>query len=736
MKVPLSWVREFVAVTASAEEIGTLMGVRGLPLESLTPHPFDSPSGRAPDGSLRASDLVMDFEVHANRPDLLSMIGVAREIATAYELAPPIIQLSNWNPDNAIPITIEDPDLCGRYVGATADVTVGPSPQWMQDRLLACGVRPISNIVDITNYVMLELGQPMHAFDLDKMIGGKVVVRRAKRGEKMTTLDGKQRTLTPDMLVIADAKNAEDIGGVMGGANSEIAATTTRVVFEAAYFSPSHIRQTSKALGLKTEASTRFERGMDRTAPPRAMLRALALLEQIGAGKATGHITDVYPRPYEPAKAVKLGRSRIAGLLGMDVPDADIDRILKSLGFEVKSASAPASDSGATAGHGGWEVHSPPWRVDINRPVDVIEEIGRHYGFEHLPATFPAVEQAPPPSDPRIARDRRFRTALLAMGFSESITFAFVEHAAAEPFLAGQKPIAIANPLSEKFAVMRPSLLPGLIDAVSHNRRHGRDDVRLFEIGTRFAATGETRAAGFAWTGLATPDHWGGARRQVDFADIKGVVEQLCAIAFGTAKAVPYDTSKGGPSDSAKAVPYDTSTGVPSDSAQAVPCDYAEIDLPYLVSGRAARLLVKGQPIGVFGQLSPAIAEARELPADEVYVGEIDLDALTAASPADTRRTSPLPRYPSVVRDVSILVADTLSAATVRGTIRSAAPDTLLLVREFDRYQGKGVPEGKVSLSYRLTFQSPDRTLTDEEVNQAMAKIVDALKLTHDAEQR
>jgi phenylalanyl-tRNA synthetase beta chain len=247
---------------------------------------------------------------------------------------------------------------------------------------------------------------------------------------------------------------------------------------------------------------------------------------------------------------------------------------------------------------------------------------------------------------------------------------------------------------------MRPSLLPGLVDAVSHNRRHGRPDVRLFEIGTRFSPTGETRGAGFAWTGLATPDHWSGARRAVDFADLKGVVEQLHAL------------------------------------AQVTPA-FQEVETPYLVSGRAAGIVVNGTSIGVFGQLSPAIAERRGLPsADEVYIGELDLDALTAASPAETLRTAPLPRYPSVVRDVSILVADTLSAATVRGTIRSAAPATLIQVREFDRYHGKGVPDGKVSLSYRLTFQSPERTLTDDEVSEAMTKIVTALKLIHSAEQR
>ena len=676
MKAPLSWIREFVDVKASAEEIGAKMGMRGLPLESLETH---------------GDDVVMDFEVTANRPDCMSIIGIAREIATAYDL--PLRDHSATakavalQTNGKVPITIEEPELCRRYVGATADVKVGPSPKWMQDRLTMCGVRPISNIVDITNYVMLELGQPMHAFDLAKMRQGKIVVRRARRGESMTTLDGKKRTLSEDMLVIADAECAEDIGGVMGGASSEISSQTTRVAFEAANFAPSQIRSTSRKLGIKTEASMRFERGADRTAPPRAMARALQLLEEIGAGKPTGDITDNYPTPLQP-KTLRLQRARIAGLLGMDVPDASVNRIFASLGFEAKAATD------------GWDVIPPPWRVDMHRQVDLIEEVGRHHGFEHLPATFPGVEQAPPPSDPRIARDRRARTALLGMGFSEAITLAFIQAQAAEPFLNGTTAVAIANPLSELFAVMRPSVLPGLIDAVSHNRRHGRPDVRLFEIGTRFLPAGESRALGFAWTGLATSDHWNVERRPIDFFDTKGVVEQVLAVFK-------------------------------------VNATFADVERPFLVPGRAAAVNVGGKIAGVFGQLAPSVAQARDLPAnDEVYVGSLDLDALSAAAPEETLRAASLPRYPSVVRDVSILVNDSLSAETVRGTIRSAAPNLLTQVREFDRYQGKGIPEGKVSLSYRLTFQSLERTLTDDEVNAAMNAIVTNLKQAHGAEQR
>jgi len=694
MKVLLSWIREFVDVPESAEEIGKLLSVRGLALEGL-----EIVSGN-PRGLPPQDDVVMDFDVTANRPDCLSMIGIAREIATAYGRPMKVPGGRDFSPaghDGAMAIVIEAPELCGRYVAAVADVTVGPSPQWLQDRLTACGIRSISNVVDITNYVLLELGQPMHAFDLAKIDGGTIVVRRAKTGESITTLDGKTRTLKPEMLVIADASRALAIGGVMGGADSEVSATTKRIVFEAAYFKPSSVRATSKALGLKTDASTRFERGMDATAPARAIARACQLLEQIAAGQASGTSQDVYPAPPLAASLV-LERTRVPGLLGMNVPDADVERILTSLGFDVAPHKGGPCGDGATGD--GWNVTVPSWRVDIKRQVDLIEEIGRHYGFEHLPSTFPGVQQAPAASDPRIVRDRRIRSGLLGMGFSEAITFAFVEAVAAAPFHHGEAPVTLANPLSEKFAVMRPSLIPGLIDAVSHNRRHGRRDVQLFEIGTRFSPRGETRGVAFAWTGLATADHWSGGRRDVDFFDMKGAVEQLAAVGL-------------------------------------VSLTFAEAELPYLVKGRAATVSADGTAIGVFGLLDPATGDRRDLPSgDAVYVAEINLDALTAAAPTDTLRATPLPRYPWVVRDISMLVDDTLSADTVRGTIRLAAPGTLIDVREFDRYQGQGIPDGQVSLSFRLTFQSPERTLTDEEVQAGMQHIIVALTRDLQAIQR
>ena len=700
MKVLLSWIREHVDVPGTPEEIGERMSLRGLALEGI---------------ETLDKDAVIDFDVTANRPDCLSIRGIAREIATVYDLPlkelqrAPASAFDKASADKSagaseIPVSIPDHDLCSRYVAAVANVRVGPSPDWMQARLSACGIRPIGNVVDVTNYVLLELGYPMHAFDHAKLAGSAIVVRRARDGEKLRTLDGKERTLDSDMLVIADAERAQAIGGVMGGAESEVSDATTRIVFEAAWFNPKSVRATSKRLGLRTEASYRFERGADLTGTAHAMTRALQLLEAIGAGQAAGPIVDCYPVPYAE-RDLTLNAALVRRFLGMDVPETDAVRILKSLGFGVRTlggwqAGAPEAATPMSQPGDAWQVGVPGWRVDIHRPVDVVEEIGRHYGFEHLPSTFPAVEQAPPPSDARIARDARVRRALIAMGLSEAITFAFIESAAAAPYLVDDAPVVLANPLSEKFTTLRPSLLPGLVDAVSHNRRHGRREVRLFEIGTRFAPHGETRAVAAAWTGAATPEHWSARGREVDFFDVKGVAEQICATLNVTVEIVAATR-------------------------------------PYLVPGRTAELRVDGHTLGVLGQIDPAIAEHRDLPGtDALYVVEIDLDALSARVPQSTRFATPLPRHPSVTRDIAILLDDTLSAEAVRGTIRSAGPDSLIDVREFDRYQGKGIAEGKVSLAVRLTFQAPDRTLTDTEVHAAMDRIVADLTTKLGATQR
>jgi phenylalanyl-tRNA synthetase beta chain len=681
MKILLSWLREFVDVPGTPEEIATTMSVRGFAVEGI---------------ETSADDAVIDFEVTANRPDCLSVSGIAREVATAYGLqvrrpavgasSLPLSSLKSVDRGD-IDIVIDNPELCLRYAGAAADVKVGPSPDWMQARLRAAGVRPISNIVDVTNYVLIELGQPMHAFDHARLGGEQIRVRAARPDETIRTLDGQMRQLTPGMLVIADADRPVAVAGVMGGAESEVSGETSTIVLESAYFNPLSVRRTSKALGLKTEASIRFERGADPRLPVTAMERACALLEQIGAGTARGTIVDRYPTRVEPGVR-RLRRERVAGLLGATIPDADIRRVLESLGFALREAE------------GGWDITVPTRRVDVLREVDLIEEVARHYGFDRIPVTFPALTVAPPPIDPRVTAARALRTFMTGAGFFEAVTFGFIAQSAAARFADEGEVVPIANPLSENFGVLRPSLIPGLVGAVAHNRRREQRDVRLFEIGGRFSRRGgERRAIACAWTGAIGDDHWSGGTRDVDYFDLQGIVERLC-------KALRVE-------------------------AQSEPVREA-----WLVAGRAAALTMDGTRIGLLGQLAPSIAEQHGVPAgDDVYVAELDLDAADAAASQDVHIES-LPRHPSVIRDISILIDDTLAAASVRQTVSEHAPDTLARVKEFDRYQGKGVPDGKVSLSLRLTFRAADRTLTDAEVQKAMDAVLTALQERHGAVQR
>lgn len=692
MKVLVSWLRDFVDVAASPEEIAKTMSVRGFAVEGLE--------------HVGEDDAVIDFEVTGNRPDCMCVIGMAREVATAYDLPMrrPVVKGKDSEEETGsslrlaslkaveksdIDVVIENPDLCPRYTGAVADVTVGASPAWMQARLKAAGVRPISNIVDVTNYVLIEMGQPMHAFDFTKLAAAQIRVRTAKPGESIRTLDGQVRELSPEMLVIADAERPVAVAGVMGGADSEVAAGTTVIVVESAYFNPLSVRRTSRKLSLKTEASMRFERGADPRLPVTAMERACALLDAVGAGRARGTVVDRYPVRVEP-RILRLRSARIEGVLGMPVPDADVKRILESLGFALREPES-----------GVWDVNVPTRRVDVAREIDLIEEVARHYGFDRLPSTFPPLTSAPPPIDPRIGRARHLRGVMTAAGFSEAMTFGFVGSSAATPFAGGGDLVPIANPLSESFAVLRPSVLPGLVDAVAYNRRREQRDVRLFEIGARFSrAHGERRSLACAWTGAAVPEHWGGGARDVDFFDMKGVVERV-----------------------GDALRLDVRTEAHREG--------------WLVPGRSAAIMTDGVRIGVLGQLAPAIAEAHGLPVqDAVYVAEIDLDDAEAAAPKEEGHVEPLPRYPSVTRDISILIDETLAADTVRATVRAAAPPTLVHIREFDRYQGKGVPDGKISLSLRFTFRASDRTLTDAEVQSAMDAILAALRQRHAAIQR
>ncbi len=708
MRILVSWLRELVPVEAGVEELADALTRHGFEVSAIDPAPA------VPGRPAAAADAVLDLEITTNRPDCLGMIGIAREVATIYARPLSAPALAAVVPGREpLPVTIEDDarDLCPRYAAAVADVSVAASPGWLAARLEAAGVRPINNVVDVTNYVMLELGHPLHAFDLDRLAGEELRVRLARPAETVRTLDGVERTLPAGTLVIADAGRAQAVAGVMGGADSEVTGATKRVALESAWFDPLSVRRTSKRLALSTDASYRFERGADIEAPVRALRRVQALLRDIGAGAPAGTIVDRYPAP-RTAAIVMLRHARIQQVLGVDVEAGFVAATLERLGFDADPL--PAGDGGSA-----WRVTVPAHRVDVGREIDLIEEVARHHGYDRLPATFPAAVRPPAPPSAALARRRLLRRVLTASGCSEAITYGFIEQAAAAPFVDGSDDLVrIANPLAETSAVLRPSLVPGLVDALIYNRRRAHRDIRLFEIGHRFtAARGETPGFAVALTGASSPEHWsnsarwGGQAPPVDVFDVTGIVGRVCA-ALGVAAAF---------------------------EAPAAPAP------GHLVAGRTAVVraavpdTATALTLGYAGQLAPEIAAARGLPAGDeaVYVAELDLDLLARAA-TDRRRmaAAPLPRYPSIVRDLAVIVDAALPAATVRGTIRSAAPEALRQVREFDRYAGKGVPQGRVSLAFRLTFRAPDRTLTDTEVEQAMRVIVARLTAEHDAQLR
>jgi phenylalanyl-tRNA synthetase beta chain len=719
VKVPVSWLRDLVEIPddVSIDALAHALHLAGFELAGIESRPADA-SGRP--------DAVLDFEITANRPDCVNMVGIAREVSAIYNTPlryrpatfPATPSASEAGP---LRVVIEDATLCPRFTAAVADVTVGPSPAWLVDRLAAADIRSISNIVDITNYVMLEMGQPLHAYDLERLQGSELRARRALAGEKMRTLDGQERTMSDDMLVIADVARPQGIGGVMGGADSEVSAKTTKVALEAAYFQPQSIRRTSKRLGLSTDASYRFERGADPDAPPHALARACELITELGAGRVLPEWIDALATPRSPV-VVTLRRARIEQVLGFDVPALDIERILQRLGFVLSESLGMVlnkSDAHTQGRTEVWDVTVPTWRNDVTREIDLIEEVARLEGYERIPTTFPVLSEMPPKPDLRLRRDRTVRAFLLGAGLNEAVTFTFIDRPSALRFADEPQIVAILNPLSEKFAVLRPSLLPGLLDSVAHNRNREQRDVRLFELANRMRrGEGEQRALAIVWTGAASLPHWSGSGREVDVFDIGGVVSSLCDALGLVATLEPTSAY-------AWLAPRCAATVRVQRSGQSTAATNGSAD-----SGAHAP-----RDIGVAGQIAPRIAEAHGLPArDAVYVAELNLDAvLDWITLGDAITVRPLPVYPSVVRDLSILVNADLPAARVRDTIRAAAPATLERIGEFDRYQGKGIPEHSYSLSLRLTFRAPDRTLTDAEVQQATEKIIATLASVHGA---
>lgn len=639
--------------------------------------------------TLGLDDVIFDVDVTPNRPDGLSVLGIAREIAAAYDLPlndpPPVVDESGPDASSFASVTIRDRSGCPRYVARVVPgLTNGSSPWWMQRRLLAAGMRPISAIVDVTNYVLLERGHPLHAFDLSRLAGAAVVVRRAKAGEAMRTLDGVERIFDKDDLLICDAKRPVAIAGVMGGADSEVDQATTQILLESAWFSPVRVLRTARRLGLRTEASVRFERGADPAAPRRAADRAAALIAQICGGTvATGVIDE--GTPPKPRKPVALRVARVNSLIGITTTADQMAGTLRALGFDVASSSRTAL-----------RVTPPSWRPDVTIEEDLVEEVARSIGYDAVPVTLPSGGRRGGLTRPQTLR-RVARRAMLGAGLSEAQTLsllspAFADRIGLPPDHPWRNVLRVTNPLSEDESIMRPSLLPGLLLAARHNIARRASSVALFETGVTFTPSGDVlpdEALHLSWvlSGEA-PTGWHAPARPMDFYDAKGVAESLLD-ALGVRDAV-----------------------------------FAAADpLAPFHPARVASITVGGRPAGMAGEINPRVLDALDLPA-RTAVGVVDLAALLpAASPAIDL---PLPRFPSVSRDLALIVPDQVPAADVAAVVAQAAGSLLASVVPFDVYRGDQVEAGRRSIAFALQFRDPERTLTDQEVDAAVAAAVDA----------
>jgi phenylalanyl-tRNA synthetase beta chain len=692
----------------------------------------DTPGALAVD-VLAARDVVLDVNVMPNRPDCLSHLGIAREVAAAFHgrlRRPPTLAgldlPGGTTPAVApiVPIQIESPDGCPRYVGLVIEgLTIGPAPRRMRRRLALVGVRPISNVVDVTNYVLMELGHPLHAFDLDKLSGPRIVVRTARPGERITTLDGVERSLEPSDLCICDARGPVALAGVMGGRDTEVSAQTRRVLLEAASFEPRGIRRTVKRTGLASESSYRFERGVDPEGVAYASRRAALLLAEHAGGRPPADPVDAYPRPRGPS-TVRLRPGRAEAVLGLPVRAEGAARLLRA----IEIACEPAPEAGnidPVPGDDGDALlcQVPTFRPDIEREIDLIEEIARLGGLDDVPATLPAMGIAPrPPTerDQRRAREERLRDVLTSLGLDEAPLYSFTSRARIEAVFGvdvAARAVTLTNPLGEDLGLLRPSLLPNLVAAVRRNQDHGVRDVRLFEIGAVFAASGrsasglrgreldaarphEERRLALVVTGAE--DGWLKPGVATDVHDAVGALQ-----AIGRALRVPLSV-----------VPW------------------RDPDV-YLHPGSAGRIVVEGagagtagagaagKPIGVVGELHPRVRQAVGLE-QPAFVVELALDELPAS--AEVRFHSP-PRFPRVERDISFFVDDAVPARELIAHLEAGGQPLLREVRVLDDYREAGkVPAGQKSILLTLAYRADDRTLTDAEVDKAHIALIDRLK--------
>ena len=670
--------------------------------------PTDTPLGTSISEALGLDDVVFELEITPNRPDCLSLIGVAREIRaeTGNPLKLPEVDFNEDGTDirEITSVTIEAPDLCPRYAARVIrGVKVGQSPAWLQQRLESVGVGVINNIVDITNFVLMEYGQPLHAFDYHKLTENRIVVRRAMAGEHITTLDEIDRELTPDMLVIADAEKPVALAGIMGGYDSEITETTADVLLESAYFDPSSVRATAKTLGVSTEASYRFERGADPGIVLAALDRAAQLITELAGGSICKGTVDVYPGQ-QPLTQVQLRPERVNFILGTAIEATEMAQILSDLGFDVEAAST--ENRQADEETSSLRATIPTFRSDITREIDLIEEIARVYGYDNIPTTLPKGDIPVPAPKPRTEVRKRVKHFLLAAGMMEAINYSFcapncfdkIRLNADDPLRSTLK---LQNPLSPEMSVLRTTLLPSLLENAQHNRNHQIDTIALFEIGSVFIRNGaqqEPERVTGVLAGQIGEGVYSNPYREPDFYDIKGLAEgilEVCGI-------VDYTLQK-----------TDVSTFHP---------------------GRNAAVLLDDRQLGTFGEAHPEVLENYDLPY-KAYLFDFDMEALVDAA-IFAKRFEPIPIYPTIERDLAIVVDEEVLSDMPTELIYATGGELVESVRLFDVYAGEQVPEGKKSLAYAITYHSATETLTDKAVNALHDKVVKRLNQELGAELR
>src|SRR3984893_14978250 len=685
MKIVYNWIKDFVEVTATPDELASRLALSGTNIGGIE---------RGPHGA------VIDAEVSSNRPDCLGHYGIAREVGAVFQVplkpvSPKPLETTAAKASDAVRVEIQTPDLCGRFTARVIrGVKIQPSPQWLKDRLEASGVASINNVVDVSNYVMLELGHALHAFDYDKVRDHRIVVRRAKPSEKIRTLDGIERALDPGICMICDGdgSRAVGIGGIMGGAETEISFSTKNVLIECAWFDPIAIRRDTRSLNLRTEASTRFARGADPAMAELASRRCAELILQLAGGELLAGVVDVYPGKHAPKK-IQVTRAELLRVMGADIPDKEVESILGALGFAPVRVDQNRGAAGSILA--AWECTQPSWRAEVSREIDLIEEIVRVYGLDKFPPRLPASRQGSARL-PHYEAEMRLRERLSVLGYREIFT---VPHVAKERDAlfrpADVHPTRLANPLSEEAGVLRSTGTVTMAGALEWNLNHGQRNARLFEIGHHYRLNGskpvETRVLTLGATGAARDKNLYEPARDYSFADLKGGLDNIGALPDGLR--------------------------------------WEENATEFLHPARRGALFLKAESLGVAGQLSRRVAERLKFRQD-VFLAEVNLGPFYCSfyGVKNSRRYQPIQRFPAVERDFSLLFSDRTHFSDVVKAISSLNIPEIASIEAADLFRGKNVPAGKYSLLVRIALQPRSATLTDPQINEISARIVAALE--------